>query len=60
MRQSSGAKRKYPYLLEDPRIKVWYTNVANKSELTADTYLRRLGWLQKEHGIDPRKLPWKG
>jgi hypothetical protein len=53
----TGRKRKYAYLLEDSHTRTWHTNLANDDGQTADTYLRRLGWFDKERKIDPQKLP---
>jgi hypothetical protein len=52
-RRGRKRSKKYAYLLAYKDVAEWYANLANKNELTADTYLRRLGWADKERHIDP-------
>lgn len=50
------AKATYAYLLKDVDIKRWYENVARGSRVTADVYLRRLGWACKHLNLTPKEL----
>ena len=50
------AKATYAYLLEDVDVKRWYENVARGSRVTADVYLRRLGWACKHLKLKPKEL----
>ena len=43
-RATGMSRTKYLHLLEDPEVKRWYQNVVRGSRITADVYLRRLGW----------------
>jgi hypothetical protein len=58
-RRGRKRSKKYAYLLQNKDVAEWYANVSNKNELTADTYLRRLGWADKERHIDPLALSTK-
>jgi integrase len=50
------AKESYAYLLGDVDVRRWYENVARGSEVTADVYLRRLGWTCKRLNLEPKCL----
>ncbi|MEM3697741.1 MAG: site-specific integrase [Candidatus Bathyarchaeia archaeon] len=50
------AKATYAYLLKDADVKRWYENVARGSKVTADVYLRRLGWVCKHLSLKPKEL----
>ncbi|MEM3458980.1 MAG: site-specific integrase [Candidatus Bathyarchaeia archaeon] len=50
------AKGTYAYLLKDADVKRWYENVARGSRVTADVYLRRLGWVCKHLNLKPKEL----
>ncbi|MEM3760279.1 MAG: site-specific integrase [Candidatus Bathyarchaeia archaeon] len=50
------AKATYAYLLKDADVKRWYENVARGSRVTADVYLRRLGWVCKHLNLKPKEL----
>jgi hypothetical protein len=50
------AKESYAYLLEDLDVRRWYENVAMGSKVTADVYLRRLGWTCKRLNLKPKDL----
>ena len=45
------SRAKYLHLLEDPGVKRWYQNVARGSRITADVYLRRLGFFCLSHKL---------
>jgi len=45
------SRAKYLHLLEDPEVKRWYQNVARGSRITADVYLRRLGFFCLSHKL---------
>ncbi|MEM3506783.1 MAG: hypothetical protein QW589_02855 [Candidatus Bathyarchaeia archaeon] len=49
-------KAKYVRLLESDELNLWYRNLARGSKITADVYLRRLGFFCKKHGITPEEL----
>ncbi len=52
-----GPTPKYRHLLADPDMKRWYDNVCRGSKITADVYLRRLGFLCNARGIEsPKEL----
>jgi integrase len=51
-----GPVPKYKRLLDDPETKRWYDNVCRGSKITADVYLRRLGYLCQSRGFGPQKL----
>ncbi len=46
--------KKYARLLEDSDVRRWYSNVARGSRVTADVYLRRLGFFCELKGVSPR------
>lgn len=46
-----GRRCKYKRLLEDEKIRRWYSHAARGAEVTADVYLRRLGCICNEHKI---------
>jgi site-specific recombinase XerD len=50
------AKESYAYLLGDEDVRRWYENVARGSKVTADVYLRRLGWTCKRLNLKPMDL----
>lgn len=50
------AKATYAYLFKDADVKRWYENVARGSRVTADVYLRRLGWVCKHLRLKPKEL----
>jgi hypothetical protein len=50
------AKESYAYLLGDVDVRRWYENVARGSKVTADVYLRRLGWTCKRLNLEPKGL----
>jgi hypothetical protein len=52
----SSPKRKYQFLLEDVDVKRWHDNVSRGSSVTADVYLRRLGFFCGIHETSPKKL----
>jgi len=54
--KSSPPKRKYQFLLEDVDVKRWHDNVSRGSSVTADVYLRRLGFFCGIHETSPKKL----
>lgn len=49
-------KATYAYLFRDADVKRWYENVARGSRVTADVYLRRLGWVCKHLHLEPKEL----
>ncbi len=56
-RRRNGPRPKYRHLLEDREVRLWYDNVCRGSKITADVYLRRLGFLCNAKGIaDPNEL----
>ncbi len=54
--KSFPPKRKYQFLLEDVDVKRWHNNVSRGSSVTADVYLRRLGFFCENHGTTPKGL----
>ncbi len=52
----SRSKAKYLYLLKDRKVERWYLNVARGSQITADVYLRRLGFFCSDRGLTPGQL----
>jgi len=46
----------YSYMLGDADVRRWYENVARGSRVTADVYLRRLGWTCRRLNVDPKGL----
>lgn len=53
----AGPAPKYKHFLDDPETKRWYDNVCRGSKITADVYLRRLGYLCESRGFSgPGKL----
>jgi hypothetical protein len=48
------AKESYAYLLGDVDVRRWYENVARGSRVTADVYLRRLGWTCRRLNLEPK------
>jgi hypothetical protein len=53
-------KAKYRELLGDPDVQRWHRNLARGSRVTADVYLRRLGWFCEGHGLTPRGIAAMG
>jgi len=51
-----SSKAKYNYLLLDPDVNRWYSNVARGSKITADICLRRLGAFCAEYGLTPKQM----
>ncbi|MEM3565937.1 MAG: site-specific integrase [Candidatus Bathyarchaeia archaeon] len=49
-------KAVYARLLEDEDVRRWYENVARGSRVTADVYLRRLGWACRHLNLKPKDL----
>ncbi|MEM0358038.1 MAG: site-specific integrase [Candidatus Bathyarchaeia archaeon] len=49
-------KAVYAGLLEDEDVRRWYENVARGSRVTADVYLRRLGWACRHLNLKPKDL----
>ena len=52
----SSSKRKYQFLLDDADVRRWHDNVSRGSSVTADVYLRRLGFFCEIHGTSPKEL----
>ncbi|MCW4008140.1 MAG: hypothetical protein NWF09_05580 [Candidatus Bathyarchaeota archaeon] len=50
------AKATYAYLLKDADVKRWYENVTRGLRVTADVYLRKLGWVCKHLNLKPKEL----
>lgn len=48
--------KKYLNLLEDPDIRKWHESSQYGLKITRDIYLRRVGYLADEYGIDVREL----
>jgi hypothetical protein len=46
----------YLHLLKDKNVQRWFENVARGSKITADVYLRRLGWFCQTYNTTPSKL----
>jgi len=49
-------KAKYSHLLQDVDVQRWYDNLSAKSELTATTYLRTLGYYCELNKTNPKAL----
>jgi site-specific recombinase XerD len=49
-------KAKYKELLSDPDVQRWYKNLSRGSQVTADVYLRRLGWFCEENRLTPKEI----
>ena len=49
-------RHKHQHLLSDPNIKRWFDNIARGSIITAEVYLRRLGYICSRLGTTPQKL----
>ncbi len=49
-------KQKYSHLRADPNISRWYANVARGSLITANVYLKRLGYLCEMHGVSAQQI----
>lgn len=47
---------KYLKLLDNKDVKRWFENVARGSKITADVYLRRLGYFCTEYKVTPSQL----
>jgi hypothetical protein len=54
--KSYPLKRKYQFLLEDVDVKRWHDNISMGSSVTADVYLRRLGFFCEVHRASPKGL----
>ena len=52
----TSRKPKYRFLLKDLEVRRWYENTARGAEVTADVYLRRVGFFCAKHGLTPRGL----
>jgi hypothetical protein len=50
------ARLSYSCLLADENVRRWYENVARGSRVTADVYLRRLGWTCRRLKLEPLGL----
>ena len=48
--------KKYSKMLEDDDVRRWYENLAAKSKITADVYLRTLGLFCELNRTDPKAL----
>ena len=48
--------KKYSEMLEDDDVRRWYENLAAKSKITADVYLRTLGLFCELNRTDPKAL----
>jgi hypothetical protein len=55
-KSSPPAKRKFQHLLEDADVRRWHENVSRGSAITADVYLRRLGYFCDSNGTTPKSL----
>ncbi len=51
-----GRGAKYLHLLEDIRVRRWYDDTARGSQITADVYLRRLGFICQKLRKTPADL----
>jgi hypothetical protein len=56
MKARSGHVQSHWHLLRDPDVRRWHQNLENKSPVTANVYLRRLGWFCRRKHINPRRL----
>jgi len=63
MTENGEARRrryKYGRLLRDPDVRRWHENLARRSEVTADVYLRGLGWFCRTRKLTPAQLAAMG
>ena len=51
-----GMRAKYQHLFQDEDVRRWYDNLAAKSELTATTYLRTLGYYCELNQTTPKAI----
>lgn len=47
---------RYETLFSDAQVRRWYEDVSRGSPITADVYLKRLGWFCGEKGLTPAEL----
>ena len=48
--------RKYAYLLEDDDVRRWYENLRARSQITANVYLRTLGYYSHLTTVTPLQI----